>query len=204
MIKLAAPAFDYLDTMAWDIAISALLLGIAAIRLPYKASSDSVEDGNKKLRIGFAAAIGASGFYLFITGISFGFLWQFAFNGGVYNILFGGVAVLGGLALIATAVALYFNGGLSVISYFAAIVGLYAVVDAYAMVTYGLTSDPTRAALGYLSFAAAAFLSVPATHTDNKMLRYLFAVFAFLFAAAWLYQGANFTWGHLEPPPPAS
>ncbi len=201
---MAAPPFDYLDSMAWDIAISAVLIGIAAIRLPYKASSDSVENGNKKLRTGFAAAIGASGFYLFITGISYGFLWPFSFNGGVYNILFGGVAALGGLALLATAVALLLNGGLSVVSYFAAIVGLYAVVDAYAMVTYGLTSDPTKAALGYLSFAAAAFLSVPATHSDSKVLRYLFAVFAFLFAIAWLYQAANFTWGHLEPPPPAS
>lgn len=197
---MAAPPFDYLDSMAWDIAASAALIGIAAIRLRYKASSDSVEDTNKKLRTGFAAAIGAAGFYLFITGISYGLLWRLTSNGGIYNILFGGVAALGGLVLIATAVALFLNGGLSVVSYFAATVGLYAAVDAYAMVNYGLTSNPTLAALAYLSFAAAAFLSVPATHSDNKALRYLFALFAFLFAIAWLYQGANFTWSHLKPP----
>ena len=199
---MAAPPFDYLDSMAWDIVIGAVLVGIAALRLPYKASSDSVEDGNKKLRIGFASTIGASGFYLFITGISISFKWAFASSGGVYNILFGGLATLGGLTLIATSVALFLNGGLSVVSYFAVVVGLYAVVDALAMVNYGLTSNPQLAALGYLSFAAAGFLSVPATHSDNKYLRWIFAIFAFLFAIAWLYQAYNFTTGHLKPPPP--
>lgn len=203
-IEPMAPPFDYLDSMAWDIAISAVLLGIAAIRLPYKASSGSVDDGARNLRLGFGAALGASGFYLFITGISLSFTWPFAFSGGVYNILFGGIATLGGLALLATSAALFLNGGLAAVSYFAAIAGLYAVVDAYAMINYGLTSDPTRAALGYLSFAAAAFLSVPATHTNSKALRYLFAVFSFLFAIAWAYQAANFTWGHLRPPPPSA
>lgn len=201
---MAAPAFDYLDSMAWDIALSAVLVGIAAIRLPYKASSDSVEDGNKKLRMGFAAAIGGSGLYLFLTGISIGFIWPFAFSGGVYNVLFGGIATLGGLALIVTAISLFLNGGLSVVSYFAAVVGLYAVVDAYSMMSYGLTSNPTLAALGYLSFAAVGFLSIPATHLDNKYARWIFAVFAFLFAIAWGYQGYQFTTGHLKPPAPAS
>jgi len=204
MVKRLALPFDYLDSMAWDIAVSAVLLGMAALRLPYKASSDSVEEDGKNLRRGFAAAIGASGLYLFITGIAISFTWPFAFSGGLYNILFGGVAALGGLVLLATSVALFINGGLSAVSYFAVVVGLYAVVGAFAMVNYRLTTDPERAALGYLSFVAAAFLSVPATHSDNKWLRRLFAVFAFLFAIAWLYQAANFTWGHLKPPPPAS
>jgi uncharacterized membrane protein len=201
VINLALP-FDYLDSMAWDIAISAVLIGIAALRLPYKASSDSVEEGDKKLRTGFAAAIGASGLYLFVTGIAIGFTWPFTASAGAYNILFGGIAALGGLALIATSIALFFNGGLSVVSYFAAVVGLYGVVDAYAILNYGLTRADTRmlAAMAYLSFSVAAFLSIPATHTDNKWLRRIFAVFAFLFALAWLAQALNFTWGHLAPP----
>lgn len=196
--------FDYLDSMAWDIVVSAVLLGIAAIRLPYRASSDSVEESGKNLRKGFAAAIGASGFYLFITGISISFMWPFASSAGLYNILFGGVAALGGLVLLATSAALFLNGGLSAVSYIAVVVGLYAVVDAVAILNYGLTRSDTRwlAALSYLAFSAAAFLSVPATHSDNKWLRRLFAVFAFLFAIAWLAEAALFTWGHLAPPPP--
>lgn len=194
------PPYDVLDSMAWDITISAVLLGIAAIRLPYKASKGSVEEDGKNLRKGFAAAIGLAGMYLFITGVSLGIMWPFSFSGGVYNVLFGGAAALGGLALLATSVALFLNSSLSPVSYFAVVFGLYIALDAYAMVTYGLTSDPNRAFLGYLSVAAAAFLSVPATHTDNKWLRWLFAVFAFLFAVAWGYQAANFTWGHLKPP----
>lgn len=51
VIELVLP-FDYLDSMAWDIVVSAVLLGIAAIRLPYKASKDSVEEGGRNLRIG--------------------------------------------------------------------------------------------------------------------------------------------------------
>jgi len=206
-INLASP-FDYLDSMAWDVAISAVLLGIAALRLNYKASKDSVEEDKKNLRMGFAAAIGASGFYLLITGLAISFQWPFgfpygaqftapAYAGGLYNILFGGVASLGGLVLVATSIALFFNAGLSAVSYFAVVAGIYAAVDAYAMVSVRLTRSPELAALGYLSFAVAAFLSVPATHSDNKWLRWLFAIFAFLFAIAWLYQAANFTLGHL-------
>jgi len=196
-------SFDYLDSMAWDIVVSAVLLGIAALRLPYRASSDSVEESGKHLRMGFAAALGASGFYLFVTGVAISFTWPYALSGGAYNVLFGGVAALGGLVLLATSVALFLNASLGAVSYFAVVAGLYAVVDAIAMVNYRLTRSPELSALGYLGFAAAAFLSVPATHSDNKWLRWLFAIFAFLFAIAWLYQAANFTWGHLQPPPPA-
>jgi len=202
VIDLVLP-FDYLDSMAWDIVVSAVLLGIAAIRLPYKASKDSVEEGGRNLRIGLAVAIGASGLYLFITGMAISFTWPYAASGGVYNILFGGAAALGGLVLLATSAALFLNGGLSAVSYFAVVVGFYIVVDAIAMVNYRLTRSPELSALAYLSSAAASFLSVPATHSDNKWLRWLFAVFAFLFAIAWLYQAALFTWGHLAPPPPA-
>lgn len=62
--------FDYLDSMGWDIVISAVLLAATALLLPYKASSGSVEPEGRNLRVGFAAALGASGLYLFITGIA--------------------------------------------------------------------------------------------------------------------------------------
>jgi len=195
--------FDYLDSMAWDIVVAAILLGVAAIRLPYKASSGSVEEHGKNLRVGLAVAIGASGLYLFLTGLAISITWPYAaVAGGLYNVLFGGIATLGGLLLLATSAALFFNASLSAVSYFAAVIGLYAVVDALAMVTYNLTSSPLLAALGYLSFAVTTFLSVPAFHSDNKWLRWLFAIFSFLFAIAWLYQASQFTWGHLKPPTP--
>lgn len=196
--------FDYLDSMAWDVAASAVLLGVLMLKLPYKASSGSVEAEGRNMRLGFAAAIGASGFYLFLTGVAISITWPFgAVSGGLYNVLFGGVAALGGLLLLAISIALFFNASLAVVSYFAVVVGLYAVVGAFAMVNYGLTKEPLVSALGYLSFAVTAFLSVPATHSDNKWFRRLFALFAFLFALAWLVQAAEFTLGHLQPPPPA-
>jgi hypothetical protein len=73
------------------------------------------------------------------------------------------------------------------------------VVDAYAIVHYALTNAPLLAALGYLSCAAPAFLSVPATHSENKLWRWLFVLSAVLFAVAWMYQAANFTLEHLVP-----
>ena len=192
--------FDYLDSMAWSVAASAILLGILAIRLPLKSSSNQSEEKGRNLKMGLGTALGASGLYLFITGVAISFTWPFPSSGGAYNILFGGIATLGGLLLIAVSAALFLNASLSAVSYVAVVVGVYAIVDAFAMINYGLTKDPMLSSLGYLSFAATAFLSVPATHVDNKWLRWLFGIFAFLFAIAWLYQAANFTWGHLAPP----
>ena len=195
---------DFLDSMAWDVAAAAALLGVTMLKLPYKASSGSVNAEGRNIRIGLAAAIGASGLYLFLTGIAISFIWPFgAISGGLYNVLFGGVAALGGLLLLAISVVLFLNSSLAPVSYFAVVVGTYAVVGAYAMVSYGLTKEPLVSALGYLAFAVTAFLSVPATHSDNRWLRWLFAAFAFLFALAWVIQAAGFTLEHLQPPPPA-
>jgi hypothetical protein len=73
------------------------------------------------------------------------------------------------------------------------------VVDAFAIVNYSLTSAPVLSALSYLSFAAPAFLSVPATHLKNKWWKRLFIIFSILFAIAWVYEAANFTFAHLNP-----
>ncbi len=184
--------------MAWDIAVSAALIGVAALKLRYKASSDSVEPENKTMRLGLATGLGGSGLYLFITGIAI------TLTGPLpdpYNLLFGGVAGLGGLVILATSVALFMNASLKPVSYFAAIVGLYILVDAVAIIyPPGLTkaSGRTLAFLAYLASAVASFLTIPATHSDKKWIRYLFAAFAFLFALAWLVEGALFTLGHLD------
>jgi putative membrane protein len=199
LTNMALP-FDFLDSMAWTVVASGVMLAILALRLPYKASSDSVEEKGRNLRIGFAATIGLTGLYLSITGLAISFIWPFASSGGSFNILFGGIAALSGFLLLSLSAALLLNGSLSTVSYFAVVVGLYAAVDAYAMVNYGLGKEPLLAALGYLSFVAVAFLSVPMTHSDNKYVRWIFAIFAFLFAIAWLYQASNFTWEHLAPP----
>ena len=151
--------------MAWSIVVSAVLVGIAAIRLPYKASEDTVEDRGKPLRKGLVIALGASGFYLFITGLAISITWPFAASAGAYNILFGGAASLGGLVILATAVTLAMNGSLKAVSYFAVVVGLYLAVDAYSIMSYGLTRADTRwlAVSSYAAAALASFLSVPAT-----------------------------------------
>ena len=193
-------AYDFLDTMAWDVAISGVLLAVGSIILRYDSLTALIDEKNNSLRQGFALAIGACGFYLFLSGVAISFMWPFALSGGVYNVLFGGIATSGGLVLLAGALTLFLNANLRPVTYLAAVAGLYSVVDAYAIVTNGLTSSPLLAALGYLSFAAPAFLSVPAAHSQSKIWRWLFTVFAIVFAVAWLYQAANFTLAHLQPP----
>ena len=191
--------FDFLDTMAWVVAIGGVLLAIGSIVIDYNSLIASIKEKNSSLKVGFAVAIGACGFYLFLSGVAISFKWPFVISNGVYNVLFGGIAALGGLVLLAGSITLFINADLRPITYLAAIAGLYSVVDAYAIVSNSLTRSPLLAALGYLSFAAPAFLSVPATHSRNKFWRWLFTLFVILFAAVWLYQAANFTLDHLQP-----
>ncbi|HKM49868.1 MAG TPA: DUF981 family protein [Candidatus Bathyarchaeia archaeon] len=198
-----APApFDLLDSMMWSIVATGVLLGVGGLRLPYKASSGLVDKDGEDVRIGLAISLGATGFYLFIAGVSISIHWPFVYSGGVYNVLFGGSASIAGLVLLSASAALFLNHGLKVVSYFAAVMGAYLVVDAMSILKYGLTSHPPFTAIFYLATGVAAFLSVPAMNTDKKWLRWLFAIAAFLFALLWLYNAANATWGNLAPPPP--
>lgn len=198
-------ANDTLDSMMWSIAASGIILAVAMLRLRYKPSTDSFDEEQKNLAKGLGVALGANGLYLLITGLLIDFLWPYAGSAGIYNILFGGVSVLGGLVLLSVASAMFLGHGLQATSYFGFVLGLYLIVDAYSIMHYStgttlITKDPTLSALLYIAPAAVLIYSVPATHIDNKWVRRLFAVFAFLFAIAWLYFALNTTYSHLAPP----
>jgi uncharacterized membrane protein len=187
--------------MTWSIVATAFLLSVAGLRLPFRASSGSVDKDGEGTRVGLAITLGATGVYLFITGLSISIRWPFTIAGGVYNVLFGGSASLAGLLLLTASASLFLNQGLRIVSYFAVILGLYLVVDAASIFHYGLTTNPPLSTVYFLAPAVTAFLSIPAFHTDNKRLRWIFTVAAFLFALLWLYNAANTTWVHLAPPP---
>ena len=193
------PVYDILDSMMYSIVASGVLMGIAFLRLPYQASTDSFGEENKNLRRGLAVTMGANGLYLFLAGVHISFNWVFTFSGGIYNIIFGSAALLGGLVLLTIAASLFMNGGLKPVSYFAAVVGAYLAVLAYAIFSYNLTSSPLLSTLLYLAPAVTSFVSVPATHIENKWIRRVFAVFALLFAIAWFYFAANVTLAHTKP-----
>jgi len=192
-------ASDFLDSMAWTVGASGILLAAGAVLLRSGRRSTSDEPDYRNLQFGLAAAIGACGFYLLVSGLAISFKWPFTISNGVYNVLFGGIATLGGLVLLAGVTTVILKADLRPVTYFAAVAGLYSVTDAYAIYKYSLTSSPLLAALGYLSFAAPAFLSVPAAQSKNKTWVWLFVLFALIFAAAWLYQAGNFTLAHLQP-----
>ena len=128
-------AYDFLDSMAWDVAISAVLLAIGSLTLPYNSKDGRIDEQSGNSRLGFAIAGGASGFYLFLAGVSISLLWPFTVAAGVYNVLFGGIATIGGLVILAASVALARNVDLRPITYFASIAGIYAIVDAYGYAT---------------------------------------------------------------------
>lgn len=185
-----------LDAVAWTIGATAILLAIAAVKLPYNSALGKVSEEAKSLRISLALGLGMTGFFLAVNG--FFVMWSGTFAAH-YTVMFGGVMTLGGLLVTAGSLALYLNVSLSALSYLAGVFGTYVAVVAYAVLDYGLTKTPDLAALGYLSAAGALWGSVLGVNSDNKMLRYLFAILAVLFAIAWLYQGFEFTLGHLDP-----
>ncbi len=98
-------SIDYLDSMMWAIAASGVILGVAALRLRYKPSTDSIDEEQKNVSSGLGVALGATGFYIFLTSIAITFG---VFPSGLqtYNILFGGVGALGGLVLLSGSAAL--------------------------------------------------------------------------------------------------
>lgn len=190
---------DFLDVMAWDIAISAILLAVASLTLSYNSKEGRIDAQAQNTKLGYAVVVGVSGFYLFLSGLAISLVWPFKIASGVYNVLFGGIATLGGLTLIAGSIALSRDVNIKPVTYFSGVVGLYAIVNAYGIMRYSLTSSPLMSTLGYLSFAAPALLAVPATHLEDRRWRILFAIFALLFAAAWLIEAATFTIMHLKP-----
>jgi uncharacterized membrane protein len=129
-VSLMVMAFDFLDVMAWDVALSGFLLAFGALACPYFGREGRVDEKSRAVRIGFSLALGCAGFYLFLTGIVISFTWPFAMTSGVYNVLFGGVASLGGLVLLAGGACLGLDVSLRPVSYVAFVAGVYAVVDA--------------------------------------------------------------------------
>jgi uncharacterized membrane protein len=108
--------YDFLDSMAWDDAISGILLAVGSIMLRQRQSKDTVEEKTRSTRIGFAAA-GACGLYLFLSGIAISYVCPFTLSSGVHNILFGGIASMGGVVLLVGSAALVLNADLGPVSY---------------------------------------------------------------------------------------
>lgn len=191
---MTPPLHDYLDSMAWSIVASGILVAIAAFRLRYNASTDSYEEANKNVAKGLGISLGATGFYIFLTGIGICFMAQFS---QTYNILFGGAASLAGLVVIVAATAIYRGHGLQAASYFGFVVGLYLATDAIGIHINSLTSAPLESTILYLAPAVVLIFSPFATHINSKYVRWAFGILAFLFAIGWLYFAYSTTLTHL-------
>ena len=188
--------YDNLDSMMWTVGISAAIIAVLLLKVRYDSKTQTIEDSTVRDRIGYILTLGGGGIYLLVSGLYIYFTWPFT-SGTYNNVLFGGIATMGGLLLLMVTLALYFNGGFKVISYFAVAVGAYSLCDAAAILVNMYGKTPIPSALGYIGLAASTFFVVPVAHSSNKNLRYLAALFAFLFAAVWLFEGFNTTLSHL-------
>jgi putative membrane protein len=197
---MPVPPYDYLDSMMWNLVAIGVLTALYVWKMPYNPSKNAFNDG--ALARAFSIPFGIAGFYLALTGLMISFTWPFPMSGGIYNVLFGGSASLGGLVIIAFALANYFNYNLRPITYIAAVVGLYIIVDGIAILQYRLTRTPELSAALFIVTGIAAILSILFTHSENKALRYTLLAFVIIFTALWLFEAVNVTIGHLAPPPP--
>lgn len=184
--------------MMWNLVAIGVLTALYIWKMPYSPSKNTYNDGNTAKA--FAIPFLITGFYLALTGLMISFTWPFQPAGGVYNVLFGGSASLGGLVIIAFGLANYFNYNLRPITYIAAVVGLYLIVDGIGILQYRLTRTPELSAALFIVTGIAAILSILFTHSENKTSRYLFLAFVVIFTLLWLFEAVNVTLGHLEPP----
>ncbi len=174
---------DPLAGMLWLTGASAIL--IAVYFLSAKAKQQ------KSLVLTLAALGGFSaiqGFWMIDT-------WPLV---GSYNILFGEIYTAYSLILLAGALSLLFGGELKGVSYLAAMVGVWGIVDGYGILVHQMTQEPVIAAALYITGALSGFLSVPATHKPTKLSVTVFALFLVLFALIAIFLGATASYEHLS------
>jgi len=198
---MAAPAYDWLDSMIWSVGIASVVIGVSALKS--KINNGVADDGNNGSFLGASAfLLLLIGLFLFVSGLAIGIIWPFPMSGGVYNVLFSGASALGGIMLIAISITLIRKVDLRILSYGALLFGIYLFDVAYSIASYKLTKTPDFSATIFSVLGLASILSVPATHLRNTWILRIFAVVAIVAGLLWLFEAYNVTYSHLAPPPP--
>lgn len=195
---MAAPSYDWLDSMIWSVGIASVLIGV--IGLKYKVSR-GVPDGGVQEFTAFGVILLIIGVFLFVSGLAIGIMWPFPMSGGVYNVLFSGASALGGIMLISIAYGLLRQVDFRPISYAALFFGVYLLVAAYSIASYRLTRTPEFSTLIFALLGITSILSLPAVHVRNPWILRIFGVLAIVTGLLWMFEGAMATYGHTAPPP---
>jgi len=152
-----------------------------------------------------AIAIFFTGLFDFMSGFFFSFTWPFPGNLSAYNMLFGDPMLFLGLIMLSSSVMLYKKINPKVISIPAFLLGLYLLVETYAIAALGLESGAYFIpAFSLYLFATLSAIFSPIVYLDAKKHAYAYYfVIALLIITALLaiFIGCAGIYEHLASPP---
>jgi len=145
------------------------------------------------------------GLFNFISGFFLSFLWPFPGNLSAYNMLFGDPMLFFGIIMMAYSTMLYKKINPRVLSLPAFMLGLYLLVETYAIVALGL--EPGAYFIPAFSFYLFATLSAifsPVVYLDPKKHAYAYyfvAALLIITALIAIFIGCTGIYEHLSSPP---
>ncbi|MEM1650137.1 MAG: DUF981 family protein [Sulfolobales archaeon] len=199
---MAAPSYDWLDSVIWAVGISSILIGAAGLK--YRIREGGMLDGSAQELSSFGIVLALTGVFLFISGLAIGIMWPFPMSGGIYNVIFSGSSALGGIMLLAIAYGLFRSLDFRPLSYIAFFFGIYLIVVAYTILSFNLTREPLFSAILYIMLGLTSIISLPAFHLRSSTALRIFGILAIITGLLWIYMGANTTYSHATPPPPTT
>ena len=146
-----------------------------------------------------------TGLFDFISGFLISFTWPFPGNLSAYNMLFGDPMLFLGIIMLAGSVMLYKKINPKVVSIPAFILGLYLLVETYAIAALGLEKGVYFApAFSFYLFSTLSAIFSPIAYLDAKKHAYAYYfVVAMLIITALLalFIGCSGIYEHLASPP---
>ncbi|MCL5102451.1 MAG: DUF981 family protein [Candidatus Marsarchaeota archaeon] len=143
------------------------------------------------------------GLFDFASGFLMSFTWPLP---PAYNMLFGDPMLFLGMLMTIGGYMLYRNMDLRILSVFGFFLGIYILVEAVAIPSFGLeTGADLISAMGLFVVSGAAAILSPLVYLnpkgDGKWAYYLLAALLILAAFAALFIGYAGIYGHLKSPP---
>jgi len=175
---------DYVALMLVNLSAGLVLLALFVFKF--------LEIDGRRMAPGFLI----TGFIAGVTGLYMIFTWPLPSS---YNIAFGELYVMFGMAVFALGLALIYGWDLLSIAVFGVFAGLAAVVVGVRILQRGMTDSPPLAALGFVLTGLGAILSLPLyLARTSKALKAIVIIVVLAAAVVWAFIGFGAYWKHLE------
>ncbi len=143
----------------------------------------------------WAPAFGAAGLLALVTGLWMSLTWPLP---GSFNIAFGDLAALFGLAYLAGAWSLTKGYGLGLPVVWSLFGSVTAIEVGFRLISLHMTKSPAMAGIAYILAGVGGLLTVPAALLPkNRPLRLLAALVLLVAAALWAATTYPAYWDHL-------